>query len=438
MGPAWSEPVRARRGNRIYRASTVCFDKRAWRSRDQGPLVDRLKQVLARRLPTFGICLATSAGAASGLIPASCRLAIARTTSRCWKSGRDGRLSPAKITVPSMKDAADRRGTVVCQPERRKQTKGFATFPIRFRRCSFTLKRHRDRVIPRLCLMTLCAVSLPAAGAAMTTMPSDVLSTLLAEKPELPKRVLVLGSGALQIGQAGEFDYSGSQACKALREEGIYVVLFKPEHRDGADVGKAADAVYFLPVEPNIVEEVLVREQCDAILLGFGGQSALNCGLRLSDEGILARHGVRVLGTSIETIRACEDRKIFADKLREIVARRSWPGCNLAARSRAAADIGYPLILRAGFRWVGVDRRSSLRTIWAGDRASAGRRRTSAARRVPQWLERDRIRAGPRRCRQLHHHLQHGKLRSDGRPHRRINRRGTVADAFGCGLSAVA
>ena len=183
------------------------------------------------------------------------------------------------------------------------------------------------------------------------TMPSDVLSTLLAEKPELPKRVLVLGSGALQIGQAGEFDYSGSQACKALREEGIYVVLLNPNIATVQTSEKLADAVYFLPVEPNIVEEVLVREQCDAILLGFGGQSALNCGLRLSDEGILARHGVRVLGTSIETIRACEDRKIFADKLREIgvPVARGQVATSLAEAEKVAADIGYPLILRAGF-----------------------------------------------------------------------------------------
>ena len=181
------------------------------------------------------------------------------------------------------------------------------------------------------------------------TMPSDVLSTLLAEKPQLPKRVL--GSGALQIGQAGEFDYSGSQACKALREEGIYVVLLNPNIATVQTSEKLADAVYFLPVEPNIVEEVLVREQCDAILLGFGGQSALNCGLRLSDEGILARHGVRVLGTSIETIRACEDRKIFADKLREIgvPVARGQVATSLAEAEKVAADIGYPLILRAGF-----------------------------------------------------------------------------------------
>ena len=182
-------------------------------------------------------------------------------------------------------------------------------------------------------------------------MTPQTLKPLLSELPTLPKRVLVLGSGALQIGQAGEFDYSGSQACKALREEGIYVVLVNPNIATVQTSDKLADAVYFLPVEPAIVESILVTEQIDAILLGFGGQSALNCGLRLADEGILLRHGVRVLGTSIETIRACEDRKIFADKLREIdvPVARGQVATSLAEAQRVAEEIGYPLILRAGF-----------------------------------------------------------------------------------------
>jgi carbamoyl-phosphate synthase large subunit len=160
-----------------------------------------------------------------------------------------------------------------------------------------------------------------------------------------------LARGALQIGQAGEFDYSGSQACKALREEGIRVVLINPNIATVQTSEKLADAVYFLPVEPSLVEEIILREQIDAILLGFGGQSALNCGLKLADEGILARHGVRVLGTSIETIRACEDRKLFADKLREIdvPVARGQVATSLAEAKIVAAEIGYPLILRAGF-----------------------------------------------------------------------------------------
>ena len=183
------------------------------------------------------------------------------------------------------------------------------------------------------------------------TAPHSLSADLPIDQPVLPERVLVLGSGALQIGQAGEFDYSGSQACKALREEGIRVVLINPNIATVQTSEKLADAVYFLPVEPSLVEEIIVREQIDAILLGFGGQSALNCGLKLADEGILARHGVRVLGTSIETIRACEDRKLFADKLREIdvPVARGQVATSLAEAKTVAAEIGYPLILRAGF-----------------------------------------------------------------------------------------
>ncbi len=166
-----------------------------------------------------------------------------------------------------------------------------------------------------------------------------------------PRRVVVLGSGALQIGQAGEFDYSGSQALKALREEGIYTVLINPNIATVQTAAGLADAVYFLPVTAEFVEPVLAREGADAILLGFGGQSALNCGLALFDSGALARLGVRVLGTSIAAIRACEDRQLFADRLREIglaLARGRTAGTPAEA-TEAAAVIGYPLVLRAGF-----------------------------------------------------------------------------------------
>jgi len=186
----------------------------------------------------------------------------------------------------------------------------------------------------------------------MTATCSESLAAVLSvAKPVMPKRVLVLGSGALQIGQAGEFDYSGSQACKALREEGIGVVLINPNIATVQTSEQLADAVYFLPVEPSLVEEIIAREHIDAILLGFGGQSALNCGLKLADDGVLAKHGVRVLGTSIETIRACEDRKLFADKLREIdvPVARGQVATSLSEAQAVAAELGYPLILRAGF-----------------------------------------------------------------------------------------
>src|SRR4051794_12187378 len=139
-----------------------------------------------------------------------------------------------------------------------------------------------------------------------------------ASLPRKPRRVMVLGSGALQIGQAGEFDYSGSQAMKALREEGIATVLVNPNIATIQTSRELADRIYLVAVTPQFVEPILVKEKVDAILLSFGGQTALNCGLALHESGVLDRLGVRVLGTPIQTIRDTEDRQRFIERLREI------------------------------------------------------------------------------------------------------------------------
>src|SRR6516165_11454461 len=136
--------------------------------------------------------------------------------------------------------------------------------------------------------------------------------------PKKPRRVLVLGSGALQIGQAGEFDYSGSQAIKALREEGIFTVLVNPNVATIQTSPGLADRIYLVAVTPELVEQVIIKEAVDAILLSFGGQTALNCGLALHDAGVLARHGVQILGTPIQAIRDTEDRQLFVDRLTEV------------------------------------------------------------------------------------------------------------------------
>src|SRR5215471_18005605 len=129
--------------------------------------------------------------------------------------------------------------------------------------------------------------------------------------PARPKKVLMLGSGALKIGEAGEFDYSGSQALKALKEEGICSVLINPNIATIQTSEEFADRVYLLPVNADFVERVIEREKPDGILVGFGGQTALNCGLELAEQGVFQKHSVRVLGTSIETIRDTEDRELF-------------------------------------------------------------------------------------------------------------------------------
>lgn len=135
------------------------------------------------------------------------------------------------------------------------------------------------------------------------------------------KKVLLLGSGALKIGQAGEFDYSGSQALKALREEGIESVLINPNIATIQTSEGVADKVYFLPITPEFVEEVIKKERPDGILLAFGGQTALNCGTKLYLDGTLEKYGVKVLGTSVEAIMITEDRDLFVKKLNEIDAK---------------------------------------------------------------------------------------------------------------------
>jgi len=165
------------------------------------------------------------------------------------------------------------------------------------------------------------------------------------------ERVLVLGSGGLKIGQAGEFDYSGSQALKALREEGVSTILINPNIATIQTSEGMADATYFLPVTPEFVRKVIEKERPDGILLAFGGQTALNCGIELHDEGILYKYGVEVLGTPVEAIRLTEDRDLFARRLHEIGALtpRSRAALSVDEAKAAAAGIGYPVMVRAAF-----------------------------------------------------------------------------------------
>jgi carbamoyl-phosphate synthase large subunit len=165
------------------------------------------------------------------------------------------------------------------------------------------------------------------------------------------KKVLVLGSGGLKIGQAGEFDYSGSQALKALREEGVRTVLINPNIATIQTSEGMADATYFLPVTPEYVEKVIQKERPDGILLSFGGQTALNCGVALHRSGVLERNGVRVLGSPVRAIEETEDRDLFAKKLAEIgvCTARSEAASTLPGAVAAAARIGYPVMLRAAY-----------------------------------------------------------------------------------------
>ena len=170
------------------------------------------------------------------------------------------------------------------------------------------------------------------------------------------KKVLLLGSGALKIGEAGEFDYSGSQALKALKEEGIQTVLINPNIATVQTSEGVADQVYFLPVQPYFVEKVIEKERPDGIMLAFGGQTALNCGVELFQSGVLAKYNIRVLGTPVQAIIDTEDRELFVKKLDEINVKtiKSEACDNIEAARKAAATLGYPVILRAAYALGGL------------------------------------------------------------------------------------
>lgn len=169
-------------------------------------------------------------------------------------------------------------------------------------------------------------------------------------------KVLLLGSGALKIGEAGEFDYSGSQALKALREEGIETVLINPNIATVQTSEGVADQIYFLPVQPYFVERVIEKERPDGILLSFGGQTALNCGVELEESGVLEKYNVRVLGTPVKAIMDTEDRERFVEKLDEIDVKtiKSEACENMDEAMKAAKDLGYPVIVRAAYALGGL------------------------------------------------------------------------------------
>ncbi len=171
-----------------------------------------------------------------------------------------------------------------------------------------------------------------------------------------PEKVLILGSAALKIGEAGEFDYSGSQAIKALKEEGVHTVLINPNIATIQTSDHLADQVYFLPVTTDFVEKVILKERPDAIMLAFGGQTALNTGMALHNSGLLEKYNIRVLGTPVEVIQATEDRHLFVEKLREIDVKvaRSYTASSVEEAVAAAERIGFPVMVRIAFALGGL------------------------------------------------------------------------------------
>ena len=170
------------------------------------------------------------------------------------------------------------------------------------------------------------------------------------------EKVILLGSGALKIGEAGEFDYSGSQALKALKEEGVHTILINPNIATIQTSENIADKVYFLPVTPEFVEQVIVKERPQGILLAFGGQTALNCGVKLYQSGVLEKYGVQVLGTPVQAIIDTEDRDKFVHKLDQINVKtiKSEAVTTVAEAKRVAHELGYPVIIRAAYTLGGL------------------------------------------------------------------------------------
>ena len=189
----------------------------------------------------------------------------------------------------------------------------------------------------------------------MTKIDTPIQNNLAYSRKDI-KKVLLLGSGALKIGEAGEFDYSGSQALKALKEEGVQTVLINPNIATVQTSEGSADKIYFLPITPYFVEKVIKKEKPDGIMLAFGGQTALNCGVKLFEAGVLEKYNLHVLGTPVQTIMATEDRDLFVKKLNEIDVKtiQSVATNTLADSLKAAETLGYPVIVRAAYSLGGL------------------------------------------------------------------------------------
>ncbi len=237
------------------------------------------------------------------------------------------------------------------------------------------------------------------------------------------KKVIVLGSGSIKIGEAGEFDYSGSQALKALREEGIQTILVNPNVATIQTDTRMADKVYFLPVTVDYVEQVINQEHPDSILLSFGGQTALNCGIELEKSGVLKKYNVRVLGTPIRGIELTEDRDLFKTTMlqNDVACPMSKAVYSPEDARKVATDIGYPVIVRVAFTLGGRGGGVAFNEYELDAIVEKGLANSivhqGTHRGICRIVETDRIRSDARRFRQLHHSLQHGKYTRDASSH---------------------
>ena len=255
-----------------------------------------------------------------------------------------------------------------------------------------------------------------------------------------PSRVLIIGSGPIVIGQAAEFDYSGSQACRSLREEGVHTILVNSNPATIMTDEGIADTIYIEPLTVDVISRIIERERPDGLLPTLGGQTGLNLAVSLADAGVLERFNVRALGTPIQTIRAAEDRELFRKLLFDIgePVPESEIVTDLDQARAVAKQIGLPIVVRPAYTLGGTG--GGIAHTFDELRARRARRTRRVAhppgapRTLTPRLERDRVRGDARRRGQLHHRLQHGEHRPDGRPHRRQHRRRAQPDAVRQGI----
>ena len=252
------------------------------------------------------------------------------------------------------------------------------------------------------------------------------------------KKVLVIGSGPIIIGQAAEFDYSGTQACKSLREEGIEVVLINSNPATIMTDGETADRVYIEPITIDAVKKIIEREKPDGILASLGGQTGLNMAVQLANDGILDRLGIELLGTSLMSIKRAEDRELFKETMQSINEKvpMSTIVTNLDDAVAFAEEVGFPIIIRPAYTLGGTgggiaENMDDFRYICGKGLKLSMINQVLLEQSVA--VERNRIRSHAGRCRQLHHHM-HGKHRSRGSAHRRQHRRGPLPDTFQQGV----
>ncbi|ORZ40002.1 protein URA1 [Catenaria anguillulae PL171] len=324
--------------------------------------IARLRTMLERKSkPIFGICLGHQLMAlAAGRKPKSSSLVTAATTfpARTWRPGRCHITSQTTVT-PVIAKTLPQGWKELFVNANDGSNEGIAHtdlpyFSVQFHPESTPGPRDTEYLFDKFIANVVRCAEAGKLVAPPATTEAEIVPSKLRDTRVHVRKVLVLGSGGLSIGQAGEFDYSGSQAIKALKEEGIYTILINPNIATIQTSQGLADKVYFLPVTPQFVRKVIQHERPDGIYVTFGGQTALNCGVQMKDE--FAGLGVKVLGTPIRTIELTEDRELFAQSMRQIDERcaESASATTIEDAVASAKKIGFPVICRAAYTLGGL------------------------------------------------------------------------------------